>query len=312
MTAVDDAATTSRTDARRRAGDAPGKATRTDDVAAPSVQRQAAARPTAWATFIGNATLLIRYGELTILTDPNFVHHGADVAMGYGLTATRVTDPALDAEEVPQPDVVVLSHHHGDHFDAVAEDWLGRGVPIITTPAATRQLEEAGFGDVRPLASWESAQVSHGEDHLRVTALPAQHGTGVMAAAMPDTMGSLLELWRGPMERPDDVAPLRIYISGDTILHDGLDEIPARFPQIDVAFLHLGGNRVLGSLVSMDAVQGVELIERLRPRVAVPVHYNDYGTAQSTLAEFVAAANEAGLQDRVVYLRHGESLPLAR
>lgn len=39
---------------------------------------------TAEILFIGNATLLIRYGELTLLTDPNFLHCGQHAHLGYG------------------------------------------------------------------------------------------------------------------------------------------------------------------------------------------------------------------------------------
>jgi L-ascorbate metabolism protein UlaG (beta-lactamase superfamily) len=113
--------------------------------------------------FIGSATLLIRYGPFTILTDPNFVHRGAEVALGFGLTATRATDPSVDAEQVPQPEVVILSHDHGDHFDAVAADWLDDGVPILTAPGAVAELRERGFGDVRALETWESASFERGD-----------------------------------------------------------------------------------------------------------------------------------------------------
>jgi hypothetical protein len=39
--------------------------------------------------FIGTATVLIRYGGLTVLTDPNFIHRHAQVDLGYGQSATR-------------------------------------------------------------------------------------------------------------------------------------------------------------------------------------------------------------------------------
>src|SRR5690242_7657168 len=67
--------------------------------------------------FIGTATTLIRYGGFTILTDPNFLHRGEKVHLGYGLQSTRLTDPALNLEDLPPVDFVVLSHLHEDHFD---------------------------------------------------------------------------------------------------------------------------------------------------------------------------------------------------
>ena len=71
-------------------------------------------------TFIGNATVLLRVAELTILTDPNFIHRGEEVPLGYGLSTTRLTDPAMEIEDLPPLDLVLLSHFHGDHSDRVA------------------------------------------------------------------------------------------------------------------------------------------------------------------------------------------------
>ena len=264
-----------------------------------------------WAFFVGNATIVLRMGPFTVLTDPNFVHRGAEVSLGYGLTATRSTDPARDIEEMQQPDLVIVSHDHGDHFDAVAADWLDRSVPIATAPAAASVLAEKGFTEVRALRSWESTELERDGARLRVTAVPAQHGTGPVAAAMPDVIGSVVDYWEPGAGDAENVEPRhRIYLSGDTVFHEELAEIRDRFGAVDVAFLHLGGMRLMGVTVTMDAAQGVQLINLLQPRLAIPIHYNDYGTSRSTLAEFVTAVNEAGLADRVRYLRHGDAWPL--
>jgi L-ascorbate metabolism protein UlaG (beta-lactamase superfamily) len=67
--------------------------------------------------FIGNATVLLRYGGLALLTDPNFLHRGQYAYLGYGLFSRRLTEPALDVEDLPPLDGIVLSHLHGDHWD---------------------------------------------------------------------------------------------------------------------------------------------------------------------------------------------------
>lgn len=67
--------------------------------------------------FIGTATVLIRYQGVTILTDPNFLHKGEHVHLGYGLRSKRLTDPALELSQLPPINLVVLSHFHEDHFD---------------------------------------------------------------------------------------------------------------------------------------------------------------------------------------------------
>ena len=88
---------------------------------------------TAELTFIGTATVLLRLGGFTILTDPNFLHAGEHVYLGLGLTSKRRTDPAMELADLPPLDLVLLSHHHGDHFDRVAVEGLDElvvGQPI--------------------------------------------------------------------------------------------------------------------------------------------------------------------------------------
>src|SRR5436190_1051354 len=96
-------------------------------------------------TFIGTATMLIRTGPFTILTDPNFLHRGERAYIGMGLHTRRRTDPALEIGELPPLDFVVLSHHHGDHFDQIAARQLPKDLPIITEPHSARKLRNEGF-----------------------------------------------------------------------------------------------------------------------------------------------------------------------
>jgi L-ascorbate metabolism protein UlaG (beta-lactamase superfamily) len=252
--------------------------------------------------FIGTATTLIRYQGLTILTDPNFLHRGDHVHLGYGLHSKRLSNPAIDFEQLPPIDFVLLSHLHEDHFDKLVEERLPRHTPILTTCAAARTLRRRGFTSTYALRVWDHVTVRKGHVALRVTSMPGTHGPALVSAALPDVMGSMLDF-----RNERDNRAYRMYISGDTLVHDELHEIPRRYKNIDLALLHLGGTRVLGILVTMDAAQGVECLRIIQPDMAIPIHYNDYDVFKDPLENFVRAVERAGLQDKVRYLYHGES-----
>lgn len=252
--------------------------------------------------FIGNATVLIRYGGMTVLTDPTFIHRHEQVSIGYGMHSTRLVDPAMEIQELPPLDLIVLSHFHGDHFDQVAERDLDKSIPIITNAEAAKELQQRGFRYVRPIETWSFVSVEKGDMRLRVTSMPGRHGPPLSDLVMPEVMGSLLDF--DPIE---EGAPFRLYITGDTLIFDDLKNIPRRHGDIDLALLHLGGTRVLGILVTMDARQGVELLKLLRPRHAIPIHYNDYDIFTSPLTDFEREVTAAGLQDCVHYLSHGDT-----
>ncbi|MEV0239224.1 MBL fold metallo-hydrolase [Streptomyces sp. NPDC050674] len=253
--------------------------------------------------FIGNATVLLSYGPLTLLTDPNFLHRGQYAYLGYGLVSRRLTEPALDVHELPRLDAVVLSHLHGDHWDRRARRHLDHTVPILTTPHAARRLRAVhGFHRTAGLRTWKALTLQRDGTQVTVTALPGRHaGHAMLRRMLPPVMGSMLEF--GPAGGPPH---MRLYVSGDTLLYDGLTEITERFPAADLAVLHLGGTRLPGGfVVTMDGSQGAELARRLAPRLVLPVHYGDYTVMRSPLSEFLAEADRIGLGERVLHCGHG-------
>src|SRR4029453_9187969 len=149
---------------------------------------------------------------------------------------------------------------------------------------------------------WASMTVAKGDAHLRITAMPGRHGPPLADLVLPDVMGSLLE-FASPPETP----PFRLYITGDPLVIDDLQEIPRRCPEIDLALLHLGGTRALGILVTMDGKQGVQLMQIVAPQHAIPFHYNNYDVFTSPLADFQQEVQAAGLEERVHYLHPGDT-----
>ena len=276
--------------------------------------------------FVGNATVILRYAGFTILTDPNFLHRGDHIHLGHGMTAARRTDPALELEELPPIDFVILSHMHEDHFDREVERKLDRNLPIVTTPHAAADLTSKGFRAAKALNTWEPLTVSKGGARVRVRAMPGAHASGAVAKMMPPVMGSLLEF-----ENSRGGVAFRIYITGDTVLVDDLKEIPRRFPDIDLVLLHLGGTMFFGLLlVTMDPKQGVEVIRLVKPKTAIPIHYDDYTAFEFSLGdssrppaadpaewwqrtkitsfeEFITMAKNAAPDTAVHILRRGET-----
>ncbi|WP_369054100.1 MBL fold metallo-hydrolase [Kineococcus terrestris] len=263
-------------------------------------------------TFVGTATVLLRWGSLTLLTDPNFLHRGQRAWLGRGLVSRRLTDPALRVDELPPLDGVVLSHLHGDHFDRVARRGLDRSVPVVTTPHAQRRLAGLhGFRDVTGLRTWDDRVLRSGSDEVRVTAAPGRHAPRALGRLLPPVMGSVLE-FSGPAAGGGRHR-LTVYVTGDTLAVPELRELPRRYPEVDVAVLHLGGTTLPGGIVvTMDAVQGADVLELVAPRAAVPVHHDDYPVFRSPLADFRAETQRRGLADVVRYVARGETATFSR
>ena len=235
-----------------------------------------AARPDGRLTFIGNATVLLEWGELRVLTDPNFIHRHEQVSVAPGVNTTRLHDPALEIEDLP----------------------------IVTPPSAVDELEKRGFTAAIGLETWARHEVSAGDHRIRITAVPGRHGPPIVDIALPDVMGSVWEL-----ESPG--ASYRLYVSGDTLVFDDLREIPKRYAPIDLGVFHLGGTRVAGILVTMDAEQGIEAVRIIGPEQVMPIHFDDYDLFTSPLEDFVDEVRRAGLEERLVNVARGETIALA-
>ncbi|KAK9420982.1 putative Metallo-beta-lactamase domain-containing protein [Seiridium unicorne] len=294
--------------------------------------------------FIGTATTIIQWGGLKILTDPNFLHAGDHVHLGPGVNAERKTNPAVEIDELPPMDLVLLSHYHEDHFDQEVEGRLNRTFPIITTPHAkgcladSKRKKDDTFNNVHALDFWESLTI-HVDDEdgklrgnggekpvVKITGMPGKHvppGPLSIAndflSAVPPTNGWLLELGYDASSAnaaaPADAVQTgyRIYISGDTLLVDELKEIPRwlKDEKIDLMLVHLGGTTIPGPsvpllMVTMDAAQGLELMKLMNPDLTIPIHYDDYSVFLSPLSDFKEKVKQEGWEDRVVYLDRGE------
>ena len=254
-------------------------------------------------TFVGTATVIIRYRGLTLLTDPNFLHKGDHAHLGYGLTSKRLTNPAIELEDLPPVDMVILSHMHGDHFDQLVQEKLDRNIPIATTEESAEILGKMGFNKRYPLKTWDSLILKKGGTTIRLTAMPGRHGPPVAAKLLPDVMGSILDFMM-----QDGNFGYRMYISGDTMVYGEIREIPRRYPDVNLALLHLGGTKILGLVtVTMDAMDGVKMMQVIVPERAIPIHFNDYDVFKSPLSDFQGEIHKAGLAHKLIYLQHGDT-----
>jgi len=67
--------------------------------------------------WIGHSTMLINFYGTVIITDPVLFKSIGLYLWGLTLGSYRYTYPALEFEEIPKPDLVLLSHAHMDHMD---------------------------------------------------------------------------------------------------------------------------------------------------------------------------------------------------
>jgi L-ascorbate metabolism protein UlaG (beta-lactamase superfamily) len=219
-------------------------------------------------THIGGPTVLIEAAGWRILTDPTFDPPGRTYRFGWGTSSRKVRGPAMAPSELGEIDAVLLTHdHHDDNLDDSGRELLG-GVPIVvTTTSGARRLGDGAIG----LDAWGTTSLAApGRTTIDVTATPCRHGPPLSHPIVGDVIGFALR-WDGQHHGV-------LWISGDTVLYDGVRQVGERL-DVDVALLHMGGVRfnVSGPIrYTMTIDDAITLCRDVKPRLVVPVHYEGW------------------------------------
>jgi L-ascorbate metabolism protein UlaG (beta-lactamase superfamily) len=253
-------------------------------------------------THIGGPTVLIEIGEWRLLTDPTFDPAGRDYKFGWGTGSHKTTGPALTPEQVGPIDAVLLSHdHHDDNLDPAGRALLPAAGTVLTTVAGAKRLG----GNARGLAPWATTSLeAPGRPSVEIVATPCRHGPPLSRPIVGDVVGFALR-WDGQEHGV-------LWISGDTVLYDGVREVADRL-QVGTALLHLGGVRfpISGPLhYTMTAEQAVELCGLIGPQTTIPIHYEGwkhFREGQDAIEREFAAAPQA-FRDSVSWLPIGTAV----
>jgi L-ascorbate metabolism protein UlaG (beta-lactamase superfamily) len=201
--------------------------------------------------FLGHSTVRLEIAGTVVLTDPVLTDRvGPLLRVG----------PSPSLPDWADADLVLLSHLHGDHLHLPSLRLLAAiGARVVAPRGVGDWLRARGITRVEELAPGEA--VAHAD--LVITGVPARHSghrwgprstRGPQAAAM----GHLIE-----------GGDLRIYAAGDTDLFPGM----ATLPRPDVALLPVWGWGPTLGPGHLDPLRAAEAVRRLRPRIAVPVHW---------------------------------------
>jgi L-ascorbate metabolism protein UlaG (beta-lactamase superfamily) len=256
-------------------------------------------------THIGGPTVLIEVGGWRLLTDPTFDPPGGRYYFGRGTSSRKLAGPAITPEQLGPVDAILLSHdHHDDNLDAAGRELLPSAGVVVTTVAGAKRLG----GNARGLEPWATTRLEHaGRRAIEVTATPCRHGPPLSRPLVGDVIGFALA-WEGQEQGV-------VWISGDTVLYDGVREVADRL-EVDVALMHLGGVRfpITGPVhFTMTAEQAVELCGQLAPRTTIPIHYEGWKHFREgrEAVERVFATSPAQVRGSVRWLRLGEPTELA-
>jgi L-ascorbate metabolism protein UlaG (beta-lactamase superfamily) len=177
------------------------------------------------AIWLGHATVLLRVGGMTVLTDPVLSNR---VGLGLGLATggpKRLVAPPLSIRELPKLDLILISHAHFDHLDRPTLARLPKRVPVVTARDTSDLISDLGFRRVSELEWGESLDLGG----VSVAAHPVTHwGARTFHDGHRGYNGYVLE----SLERPRR----RVLYGGDTAYQEYFKEVG----RVDLAVLGIG------------------------------------------------------------------------
>src|SRR5438034_615970 len=138
-------------------------------------------RPTTWSdaqvtfAWIGHATVLINFLAVKILTDPVLFPRIGIRLPGFTIGPKRLTAPALQFHELPNIDLILLSHAHFDHLDLRTLRCFGISTTVVTARATRDLLRGTRFPYITELDWGQSKSRSTAAAELEITAFPVKH-----------------------------------------------------------------------------------------------------------------------------------------
>ena len=246
---------------------------------------------------MGHATALIEVGGRRVLTDPL-------LRARLGHLRRHGTPPGDEITE--GIDAVLISHLHLDHLDPPSLKRIDPETELIVPQGAGRMLKRIGFPRTYEMTAGDEVRVKG----LTITAVHAEHDgrrrPPRLGGDEADTLGFVIE-GQGT----------RVYFAGDTDLYPGMEQ---EIGATDLALLPVWGWGPTLGHGHMDPRSAAEAAARLKPRVAVPIHWGTFfpvGMARlpgdrltAPPREFERYAGEAAPGVDVRVLEPGESTDL--
>ena len=226
--------------------------------------------PSTWSdsqltlAWLGHSTVLINFFGVTILTDPVLFARVGIRLPGITLGPKRLTAPALHFHELPQIDVILLSHAHFDHLDLRTLHCFNESTRVITAHATSDLLKRTHFSDVSELDWNESKRLNTARGEIEITAFPVKHwGARTQRDMHRGYNGYLIER-----------SGRRILFAGDTAMTETFEELRPH-GTIDVAIMSIAAyNPWVQSHCTPE--QAVQMANAAGARFIVPVHHQTF------------------------------------
>ncbi len=219
-------------------------------------------------TWLGHSTVLIEIDGYRVLTDPVW---GPRASPSVLVGPKRFQPMPVALRQMPEVDLIVISHDHYDHLDYPTIKALVKSkVPFVTSLGVGAHLQAWGIAPERihELDWWESFTLP--STGLSVTAAPSQHFSGRTLKSRNATLWSSIVV-RGPRHA--------VFFSGDTGLTGEYARIRELLGPFDLVMLEVGAFHPAWGDIHLGPDHALEAAVLLGNAPLLPVHWGTFALA---------------------------------
>jgi L-ascorbate metabolism protein UlaG (beta-lactamase superfamily) len=229
-------------------------------------------------TWFGHSSLLVEIDGVRVLIDPIWEQRASPMQW---LGPKRFFAPTLPLEDLPELDVVLISHDHYDHLGAHTVGRLARLRPDlrwVTSLGVGERLRRFGVeaGRIQELDWTQSVQIVGHESGvpLKIAAWPSRHFSGRNLRDRFTTLWGSFVI-EGPRHR--------VYFGSDSGWWEGFAEIGAQYDRFDLTMLEIGAFSPLWSDIHMGpdgaAKAYLDLGGPQKAGLLMPIHWGLFNLA---------------------------------
>ena len=217
-------------------------------------------------TYVNHATVLIQMDGINILTDPIWSERAGPISW---VGMKRVRAPGIKIEDLPNIDIILISHDHYDHLDMTSLQQLNeKHQPIILAGLGVRRRLESieGGKSIIELDWWQEHIYSKG---TKITFVPSRHNSGRGIFDKNKT------LWGGFVIQSSAGSVL---FMGDTAVGGFLKEVKNEFSRFRLAILPIGSyeKRWFMKTQHMNPDDAVTVHKMLDVTQSVGIHFGTF------------------------------------
>lgn len=216
--------------------------------------------------WFGHSSYLLVVKGFRILVDPVFSGNASPVG---GFAKAFPGADAYRAEDMPEIDILLITHDHYDHLDYKTVKKLKNKVKYVYTSLGVgSHLEHWGYdpAQIIELDWWE--HVEHEKD-VEITAAPARHFSG-RGLTRGKTLWSSFIL---------DIHGFVLYLGGDSGYDTHFKKIGQNYGPFDLAILETGQYNENWPHIHMMPEEAVKAATELDAKLMLPVHWGKFTLA---------------------------------